>query len=374
MGGNHRLKSVSLNNMKEQVIASRGARSSRGAAVQSKGFVQRPARRGGTNTDRAKGFSPRVLFAYVPSVLKFILVILAVVFLIVGYRVAASASLFQIRGVDVTGASRTSAEEIEGLTRRAVAHTGVWRADLSAISAELERLPGVRRAVVSRVLPDRLRVRITERLPAAVIRTSSGHFFWVDEEGVALGEVQPADNVPSFFIRGWNEDGTEDAREGNTERVKKYLEVARDWNALGLSQRVSEVDLIDLRGVRAQLTGDDSQIEVRLGGEELGARLKLALDTLDQYKQTPRGSSITYLDLQSGRIVIGTSSGSKVSTATETGDESKPSDAASAASSTQKPNAVANANRSSVTGEQRQKAARTVGERESANTSRIRLR
>ncbi len=360
--------------MKEQVIASRGARSSRGAAVQSKGFVQRPARRGGPNADRAKGFSPRVLFAYVPSVLKFILVILAVVFLIVGYRVAASASLFQVRGVDVTGASRTSAEEIEGLTRRAVAHTGVWRADLSAISAELERLPGVRRAVVSRVLPDRLRVRITERLPAAVIRTSSGHFFWVDEEGVALGEVQPADNVPSFFIRGWNEDGTEDAREGNTERVKKYLEVARDWNALGLSQRVSEVDLIDLRGVRAQLTGDDSQIEVRLGGEELGARLKLALDTLDQYKQTPRGSSITYLDLQSGRIVIGTSSGSKVSTATETGDESKPSDAASAASSTQKLTAVANANRSSVTGEQRQKAARTVVERESANTSRIRLR
>src|SRR5258708_25181493 len=96
MGGNHRLKSVSLNNMKEQVIASRGARSSRAAAVQSKGFVQRPARRGGTNADRAKGFSPRVLFSYFPSVLKFILVILAAVFLILGYRVEGSASLFHV--------------------------------------------------------------------------------------------------------------------------------------------------------------------------------------------------------------------------------------------------------------------------------------
>jgi cell division protein FtsQ len=358
--------------MKEQVIASRGARSSRGNAVQSKGLVQRPARRGGATGGSARSFSPRVLFGYFPSALKVILAILVVVTLIAGYRVAASASLFQVRGVDVTGASRASAEEIEGLTRRAVARTGVWRADLSAISAELERLPGVRRAVVSRVLPDRLRVRVTERVAAAVVRTSSGHFFWVDEEGVALGEVKPADNVPSFFIRGWNEDGTEEARNDNAERVQKYLEVVRDWNAMGLSERVSEVNLIDLHDVRAQLSGNDSQIEVRLGGEELGARLKLALDTLDQYKQTPRGSSITYLDLQTGRIVIGTSSGSKVSAATETGDE--PSAAASTASSTPKPTAVATANRSSVTSEQGQKATRTNVQRESANTSRIRLR
>jgi cell division protein FtsQ len=315
-----------------------------------------------------------VLFGYVPSALTFILVILTIVTLIVGYRVAASASLFQVRGVDVTGASRASAEEIEGLTRRAVARTGVWRADLSAISTELERLPGVRRAVVTRVLPDRLRVRVTERVPAAVVRTSAGHFFWVDEEGVALGEVKPADNVPSFFIRGWNEDGTEEARNENAGRVQKYLEIARDWTAMGLSERVSEVNLIDLRDVRAQLSGADSQIEVRLGGQELGARLKLELDTLDQYKQTPRGSSITYLDFQAGRIVIGTSSGSKLSTSTQTGDESTPSDAASTASSIPKAAARANANRSSVTIDQRQKAAPTNVERESTNTSRIRVR
>ncbi len=360
--------------MKEQVIAARGPRSSRGAAVQPKGFVQRPVRRGGATSGKTRNFSLRALFAYVPTALKFILAILAVITLIVGYRVAASASLFQLRSIEVTGTSRTSAEEIEGLTRRAVARTGVWRADLSAISAELERLPGVRRAVVSRVLPDRLRVRVTERISAAVARTSAGHFFWVDEEGVALGEVKPADSVPSFFIRGWNEDGTEGARSDNAERVQKYLGLARDWNAMGLSDRVSEVNLIDLRDVRAQLAGNDSQIEVRLGGEDLGARLKLALDTLDQYKQTPRGSSITYLDLQTGRIVIGTSSGSKVSSAPETGNESQAGDTASPATSTPKPVATASANREAVTSDQRQKPARTSTAHDSAKTARIRLR
>lgn len=363
-------------NMREQVIASRGSRASRGAAAQPRGFVQRPARRGGTTGGRRpRSFAPRTLFGYVTTALKFILAILAVITLIVGYRVAASASLFQVRSIDVTGTSRTSAEEIEGLTRRAVARTGVWRADLSAISAELGRLPGVRRAVVSRVLPDRLRVRVIERVPAAVVRTSAGHFFWVDEEGVALGEMKPAHTVPSFFIRGWNEEGTEEARSDNAERVQKYLEVAREWSAVGLSERVSEVNLVDVRDVRAQLAGNDSQIEVRLGGQELGKRLKLALDTLDQYKQTPRGSSITYLDLQTGRIVIGFSSGSKVSTTTATPAADS---AAATTPSTPKPAGTANSNRrssaSTLTNDQRQKPTRNNAGRDSANNSRIRLR
>jgi cell division protein FtsQ len=314
----------------------------------------------------------------VPSALKFILAILAVIFLVVGYRVAASASLFQVRSIDVTGTSRVSAEEIEGLTRRAVARNGVWRADLSAISAELGRLPGVRRAVVSRVLPDRLRVRVIERVPVAVVRTSAGHFFWVDEEGVALGEMEPADTVPSFFIRGWNEEGTEEARSDNAERVQKYLEVAREWNAVGLSERVSEVNLVDLRDVRAQLAGNDSQIEVRLGGQELGKRLKIALENLDVYKQTPRGSSITYVDLQTGRVIIGFGSGNKVSTTTDTPSADSPSEAAAPTPSPPKPAGTANSNRrsseSTVTNDQRQKSTRSNAGRDSANNSRIRLR
>jgi cell division protein FtsQ len=339
--------------------------------------VQRPARRDGTVGGKARNFSPRALFGYVPSALKFVLVILALVALFVGYRVAASASLFQVRSVDVTGASRISAAEIEVLTRRAAARTGVWRADLSAISTELQRLPGIRSAVVSRVLPDGLRVRVTERVPLAVVRTSAGHFFWVDDEGVALGEMKNTDNVPSFFIRGWNEEGTEEARKDNAERVQKYLEVAREWAALGLSERVSEVNLLDLRDVRAQLAGNDSQIEVRLGGQELGERLKQGLDALDKYRQTLRGSTITHVDLQTGRIVIGTSSGSKVSTATDAPESAANSpDTNGTGVSAAKPPATTKTDQGSSAADQRQKPPRNNVGREvkPSNTSRIRMR
>src|SRR5713226_8824254 len=270
--------------MREQAIASRGSRRSSAAARE---FIQRPARRDPRDARRSRGFSARALFGYLPSALKVVLAILALMATFIGYRVAASAAMFQVRSVDVTGTSRTSAEEIEGLTRRAVARTGVWRADLSAISAELGRLPGVRRVIVTRVLPDRLRVRVTERVPIAVAHTSNGHFVWVDEEGVSLGEMQPADRVPSFFIRGWNEDGTEDARKENAERVQKFLEATREWETAGLAERVSEINLIDLKDVRAQLAGSDSQIEARLGGKDLGQHLKAELEALDEYKQAP---------------------------------------------------------------------------------------
>lgn len=273
--------------------------------------MQRPTRRDGRSVE-ARSFSIGALFAYVPTALKVVFVVLSLIALGVGYRVASSASMFQVRSVDITGTSRTSAEEIEGLVRRAVSKTGVWRADLSALSIELGRLPGVRRAVVTRVLPDRLRVRVTERLPVAVVRTAAGHFVWVDDDGVVLGEMKASDQMPPFFIRGWNEDGTNDAGKENIERVKKYAEAVHEWQTLGLAERVSEINLIDVHDVRAQLAGKDSQIEVRLGGQELGARLKTALDVLDEYRETPRGALITYVDFQGDRVFLGVGSGGKV--------------------------------------------------------------
>ena len=301
--------------MKEQVIASRAPR--RGNPT-GKGLPQRPVRRDG-RSEQAR-FSVRSLYAYVPRALKVALILLGIIGLAIGYRAASSAALFQARAVDVIGTSRTSAEEIESLVRRSVSRTGVWRADLSALSLELGRLPGVRRAVVTRVLPDRLRVRITERVPLAVVRTSSGNFLWVDDEGVALGEMKTSDQMPPFFIRGWNEDGTSEARLENSERVKKYSEALREWQAVGVVERVSEISLFDIHDVRAQLTGKDSDIEVRLGSRELGRRLKEALDVLDEYKQTPRGSSITYADYQGDHVLLGFSSGGKVAAGSDSAE------------------------------------------------------
>jgi cell division protein FtsQ len=283
--------------MREQVITPRAGRGAGSANKARAGeIVQRPAKRG-PSSPRAKAGGWRKLLVYLPLAGKIALAVIAGVLLFAGYRAAASASFFQARSVDVSGAARASADEIRAVVRERVASTGVWRADLDSISRELKKIPWVREAVVSRVLPDGLRVRITERVPRAVLRTGAGKFVWVDEDAVTLGAASPADQI---FMRGWDEDGTEGARTENRERVLKFLEMARDWETRGISRRVSEVNLYDLGDVRAQLTGDDAQIEIQLGREDFGDRLKFALEELDRQRATPIGPFILHINVAQG--------------------------------------------------------------------------
>lgn len=281
--------------MREQVITPRanGRGVVTGGRGRSSGNAQKPARRGASS--RAGGSTLRAALVYAPLAGKVLLAMVAGVLLFAGYRAAASASFFEARSIDISGTSRASADEIKAVVRRATAGTGVWRADLMAISMELEKLPWVRKAVVSRVLPDGLRVRVTERVQRAVVRTNAGRFMWVDEDAVSLGQMLPTDQMPPFFIRGWDEAGTNEARAGNRERVEKYLEMSREWGALGLSERVSEVDLGDTHDVRVLLAGEDAQIEVRLGEKNFGHRLQKALKGLEEQRSSTLAPFITYL-------------------------------------------------------------------------------
>ncbi len=291
--------------MREQVIAHKvGNRSGAASARRSGAAAQRPLRRDRDSDGEGLGIRLRALVGYLPAFLKVALAIVIGLLVFAGYRAAATASFFQVRTVEVQGTSRVSANEVQVLVRRDVEKSGVWKADLAGVTAHLERLPWVRSAVVSRVLPDGIRVRISERVPRAVVRTVSGRFRWVDEDAVFLGEMLPTDQIPSFFLRGLNEDDAAAMRGENRERVQKFMELQRDWNSAGLSERVSEVNLNDIHDVRAQLAGDNSQIEIRLGSQDQGSRLKKALEVLDGQRQTSHGGLISYIDISQGRRAI----------------------------------------------------------------------
>lgn len=295
--------------MKEQAVVHKvGNRSGIAGQRRSSAVAQRPKRR--ESGGEGIGSRLRSLFNYFPSVLKVVLAVGIGVVIFASYRAAASATFFQARSVEVQGTSRVSKDEVQALVRQQVEKSGVWNSDLAAMTARIEGLPWVRTAVASRVLPDGIRVRISERVPRVVVRTGAGRFRWADEEAVLLGEMLPTDQIPTFFLRGLSEDDSETAHLENRERLQKFLELQKDWDAAGLSERVSEVNLFDLRDVRAQLAGDSSQIEVRLGSQDQGKRLKEALNVLDEQRQTPRGALISYIDMSPGkRAIVGLTSG-----------------------------------------------------------------
>jgi cell division septal protein FtsQ len=292
--------------VREQVVTTRAGRVGAASKARAGVNVQRPAARrpAAERAPRQRSFAWKSALAYVPAVLKIVLAVSLGVLAFVGYRAAVSASFFKVRAVDVDGAARASRDEIRADVLR-LSNAGVWQADLEAIAAELRGLPWVRGAVVSRVLPSGLRVRVTERVPRVIARTAQGRLVWVDDDGVMLGAASPGEQ--DFFIRGLEEGRTDEALKTNRERVKSALDLSSEWGRAGLSRRVSEVNLEDLRDVRVQLAGEDAAVEVRLGREDLVKRFRQALEVLDAQRQTPRGPFITYVDVSQGkRAIIGT--------------------------------------------------------------------
>src|SRR5215204_4686409 len=136
--------------MREPIVAQKvGNRS--GIRKGSVGVGQRPAKRAANEP-----FSLRLksLLGYVPLALRIGVIAIIALIGFVGYRAAASASFFQVRAIETRGASRASVDDIKNVVRRDVSETGVWQADLPALSQHIEHLPWVRTAIVSRVLPD----------------------------------------------------------------------------------------------------------------------------------------------------------------------------------------------------------------------------
>jgi cell division septal protein FtsQ len=291
--------------VREQVITPRAGRA--GAASKGRGAAPAPranTRRAGQASSKdsgQKGFAWKSALSYVPALLKAALAVSLGLLAYLGYRTAVSASFFKVKSVDVAGATRASREEIRASVLR-LSNAGAWQADLEVIAKELKELPWVREAVVTRVLPDGLRVRVAEREPRVIARASSGRLVWVDDDGVLLGAASP--DAEDFFVRGLDESRTPQAARQNRARVNMARELARDWAQAGLTGRVSELNLEDVGDVRVQLAGQDAAVEVRLGKEDFAKRFRQALEVLDAHRQTPRGPFIVGVDVAQGKRAI----------------------------------------------------------------------
>ncbi|HYP50905.1 MAG TPA: FtsQ-type POTRA domain-containing protein [Pyrinomonadaceae bacterium] len=202
--------------------------------------------------------------------------------LFAGYRAATASEVFQTNRIDIEGARRASVPAIETIAERLTDKTGVWNADLDSIRREIERLTWVKTAIVSRVLPDGLRVRVIERKPIAVVRAESGKLVWVDEEAKMLGVVLQSEKAPPFALVGWNETESDAARKNNQERLSLYLKLLDEFQTAEIANRITAIDLSDLRETGALIQKDDSHVTVQIGREDFVERLKLALEVLDR--------------------------------------------------------------------------------------------
>lgn len=196
-----------------------------------------------------------------------------------GYRTATASSFFDVKKIDVRGTTRIEKNDIERIIERHTEKSGVWNADLAHIKADVEKMLLVKSAVVSRVLPDGLRVSVIERAPRAVVRLNNVDY-WTDDEALIIGAVRKDEARPPFNLIGWDESKTEKAAKDNRERVKIYLKMLDEWQDFELAKRVNTVDLSDLQEPQASVQDSGETVLIILPKENFGKRLQNGLERI----------------------------------------------------------------------------------------------
>ncbi len=215
----------------------------------------------------------------VPVVISGVLLACLVFIGLLGYRTATASGFFGLRNIDVRGTERTSADDIRRIVAASVEKPGVWNADLADIRSKVEKLPFVKAAAVSMVLPAGIRVNVTERIPAAVVRLKSGDFL-VDAEGTVLSAATANDKDFPFVLQGWDEAKTEKAMPDNLARLKIYRKMLDEWKQYDLASRVKEVNLANPREPIAVVEDSGRAITVALASKDLGKSLRMAIEAV----------------------------------------------------------------------------------------------
>jgi cell division septal protein FtsQ len=258
-----------------------------------------PARRRRTTTVRGKKSSGKFTNFIIPLFLMGGILLSLGFLLFMGYRTVTASAFFDVKAIEINGVQRVSPGDIERIVRSRTGKAGVWNADLKEIKFEIEKMTLVKSAVVSRVLPDGIRVNVVERGRDAIVRTNTGEF-WADEDGVILGSVSKDDQRLPFVIRGWDESKGEKAEKENRERVKVYKKMLSEWKEFELSRRVAAVDLSDLQTPQAIIPDSGEAVTVILAKDNLAKRLQRGLEIIAK-----KGKEIKSVDLSTSKEIIG---------------------------------------------------------------------
>ena len=107
-----------------------------------------------------------------------------------GFRQTQSHERFAVRAVAVDGAVHTSKAALDMLTARYVG-LNLFKIDIARVQKDLGALGWVERIDIEKTLPDTLRIKITERVPVALVRTGNA-LMYVDRSGHAFAELSPS--------------------------------------------------------------------------------------------------------------------------------------------------------------------------------------
>jgi len=205
--------------------------------------------------------------------------------------------------IEVNGNHIVAKEDVQKLFVHDRNHS-VLRIPLDTRRSQIEELPWVEEASVQRILPNRVRVFITERTPIAFFRNGT-ELTLVDTHGVLLD--RPAGEDFRFpIVTGLSESLPREDRE---KRMQTYQEFMKDVDLVrpGSSDRISEIDLSSPRDLRVVLTGlssgaDDHAVTVHFGQSDFTSKYRMLVENFAQWQAN--SGTVHSIDLQYSRQVV----------------------------------------------------------------------
>lgn len=180
----------------------------------------------------------------------------------------------------------------------------VLRISLDARRSQLLEVPWVEQASVQRILPNRIRVELTERTPIAFLRNGA-ELALVDSHGVLLDRPQGEDlHFP--IVTGLSENMLREERE---RRMQTYQEFMKDIDLVrpNSSDHVSEVELANPKDLRVVMTGlaganDKQAVTVHLGQNDFTGKYRMLVENFAQWQAN--SGRVQSIDLQYSRQVV----------------------------------------------------------------------
>ena len=165
---------------------------------------------------------------------------------------------------------------------------------LATRRAQLERFSWVEHATVMRVLPNQLRVSVTERVPVAFVQVH-GRIQLIDAAGVIL-DMTPQEMAEKHYsfpvVSGINPGDPLSVRGA---RMQVYQRFVGELDSSGehFSARLSEVDLSDPEDVRTAVADKDTEVQLQFGQEDFLARWRNYESHIAQWRaQYPRLAAV----------------------------------------------------------------------------------
>jgi cell division protein FtsQ len=193
----------------------------------------------------------------------------------------------------ITGAGDIQATGLNEVTRAEMLPVfgedigrNVFFVPLSERRKELEKIPWIERATVSRLLPDQLRVSVVERQPVAFVRQGQ-KIGLVDSNGVLLS--MPASMMTkhhySFPVVTGIDAG--DPLSSRRARMAVYQRLLAELDATGqhLSEQISEIDLTDPEDARILMPEQGADILAHFGDDRFMERYQRYKAHIAEWRQ-----------------------------------------------------------------------------------------